>query len=161
MANQNISGGRELDAALQSLSVKIEKNILRSASRAGVNEFKDEVRSNLVSTGSIESNMLWRSVRVSSKAKGGRVTASIKIGNKKAWYGHLIEFGVKAHGTKKGADRERGKYQDGKLHPGFSEKPFARPAFDSKSGAALAAFAAQVRKRLTAENINVPAPEVE
>ncbi len=159
MADETIAGGRELDAALASLSTKIEKNILRAALRAGVNEFKNEVKSNLASTGSVESGALARSARVSARAKGGRVTASLKIGNKKAWYGHLIEYGVKPHSIKKGAKRASGKNQGGKLHPGFAERPFARPAFDSRTTAAIAAVAAKVRERLTDEGINVPAPE--
>lgn len=159
MADETIAGGRELDAFLQTLSVKVERNILRAALRAGANEFKEEVRQNLVATDSVETRTLYKSVRVTSRAKRGRVTASLKVGNFDAWYGHLIEFGVKAHGIKKGADRERGKYQDGKLHPGFSERPFIRPAFDSKSGRAIVAVGAKIRERLTAEGINAPAPE--
>ena len=161
MADQSIFGGRELDDFLQQLPVKVEKNILRAALRAGANEFKEEVRQNLSSTGSVETAALYKSVRVTSRVKRGRVTASLKVGNHNAWYGHLIEFGVKAHGIKKGADRESGKLQEGKLHPGFPERPFIRPAADSRAGRAVAAVGQKIRERLTKEGINTIAPEDE
>lgn len=161
MADESIVGGRELDAFLQQLPVKAERNILRAALRAGANEFKAEVKQNLAASGTIETGALLKSVKVSTNAKGGRVTANLRVGNKKAWYGHLIEFGVKAHGVKKGADRETGKYQDGKLHPGFAERPFIRPAFDTTASRAVVAVGKKIRERLTAEGINAIAPEID
>jgi HK97 gp10 family phage protein len=156
MADQNIIGGRALDAALQTLSAKVEKNILRSALRQGANQFRDEVRANIP----VESGDLRRSVRVSTRSKGGTVYASLKIGSKKAFYARFLEFGTQPHGVKKGASVKRGKYQDGTLNPGLVPRAYARPAFDAKAGQALAAIMAQIRKRLTAEGINSPAPEV-
>jgi HK97 gp10 family phage protein len=160
MSDQNITGGRELDAFLQQFSVKAEKNILRSALRAGAAVFREEVKANIP----VDSGDLRRSVRISAKSKGGRVTASLKIGNKKAWYAHMVEFGTKPH---KIAPRGAGGLLIGGNvvgavdHPGARPQAFARPAFDSKSAEAIAAVAAQIRKRLTAEGINVPAPETE
>jgi len=43
-----------------------------------------------------------------------------------------IEYGVKPHGVKKGARRDRGRFQGGKLHPGFQERPFVRPAYNAE-----------------------------
>lgn len=159
--DRNITGGRELDAFLQTLSVKVEKNIMRSALRAGANEFKDEVKANIP----VDSGDLRRSVKVSTRSKGGRVTASLKIGNKTAWYARLVEFGTAAHKIAP-KDSGGGLLIGGNVvgavnHPGARAKPFARPAFDSQAGRALAAVAAQIRKRLTAEGINTPAPEGE
>lgn len=158
--NLNISGGRELDEALRTLAVKVERNILRSALRQGANAYKDEVKQNIP----VDSGDLRRSVRVSTRSKGGTVYASVKIGNKKAWYAHLVEFGTRAHKIKpKNAQALAfgGAIVREVDHPGSRAKPFARPAFYSKSAAAIAAVAAQIRKRLTAEGINVPAPEGE
>lgn len=160
MADQSIIGGRELDAAMASLSIKVEKNILRSALRAGANQYKEEVKANIP----VDSGDLRRSVRVSARSKGGRVTASVKIGNKKAWYARLVEFGTKAHkiAPKGGGGLLIGGNIVGAVdHPGARPQPFARPAFDSKATEAIAAVAAQIRKRLTKEGINAPAPEGE
>lgn len=158
MADQNIIGGRELDAMLQSLAPKIERNILRSALRAGGNEFKDEAKANVP----VKSGALRRSIKVSTKAKGGRVTVSVKAGGKLAPHAMLIEYGTKPHKiTPKGAG---GLLIGGNVvavvhHPGVKPHQFLRPALDSKQGEAVAAVAAQIRKRLTKEGINVPAPE--
>ncbi|MDQ1925172.1 HK97-gp10 family putative phage morphogenesis protein, partial [Massilia pseudoviolaceinigra] len=92
MADPNITGGRELDAFLQQFSAKFEKNVMRGGLRAGANEFKEEVKANIP----VDSGALRRSVRVTTNAKGGRVTASVKIGNKKAWYAQMVEFGTRA-----------------------------------------------------------------
>lgn len=158
MSNESIVGGRELDAFLQSLPVKVEKNILRSALRAGVNEFKDAAKANIRD----QSGDLRRSVRVSTRVKGGTVSASLKAGNEKAWYWHFVEFGTAAHriGPKNAkALALAGVVVNFVNHPGARAKPFMRPAFDLKAGAALEAVAAQIRARLTAEGINAAAPE--
>lgn len=158
--HRNISGGKALDDALKTLSAKIEKNILRSALRQGANVFKAEVRDNI----RVDSGDLRRSVRVTTKSKGGRVTAAVRVGNKRAWYGPMVEFGTKPHKIlpkKKGAlviGQTRAMAVD---HPGARPHPFMRPAFDSKPDAAIAVVGAQIRKRLTAEGINVPAPETD
>lgn len=160
MSDQNITGGRELDAFLQTLSVKVEKNIMRAALRAGANEFKSEIKANVP----VHDGDLRDSVRVSTRSKRGTVYASVKVGNKKAWYAHLVEFGTKPHKiAPKGAG---GLLIGGNIvgavdHPGARPHPFARPAVDSKSAAAISAVAAKIRERLTKEGINAPAPEGE
>ncbi|NHZ38332.1 HK97-gp10 family putative phage morphogenesis protein [Massilia rubra] len=155
MADPNITGGRELDAFLQQFSVKLEKNIMRSALRAGANEFKEEIKANIP----VDSGALRSSVRVTTNAKGGRVTASVKIGNKKAWYARMVEFGTRAHKiTPRGAKALRiaGYVVADADHPGARPRPFARPAFDARAARAATAVGAKIRSRLTAEGINLP-----
>lgn len=158
--NRNITGGRELDAFLQTLSVKVEKNIMRSALRQGANAIKDEAKANVP----VHLGELRRSIRVTTKAKGGQVSASVKAGNKKAFYWRFVEFGTAAH--KIMPKNARALVFGGVVvrsidHPGAQAKPFMRPALDAKADAAIAAVAAQIRKRLTMEGINTPAPEGE
>ena len=160
MSDESITGGRELDDFLRTLSVKVEKNIMRSALRQGANAFKDFVKAGIP----VDQGDLRRSVRVSTRAKGGRVIASLRVGNKRAWYGPMVEFGTKAHRINPKRAKAlaiAGFPVRGVDHPGARAKPFMRPAFDSKSRAALDAVAAQIRARLTAEGINTLAPEVE
>lgn len=154
--NRNITGGRELDDALRTLPVRIERNILRSALRQGANQFRDEVRTNIP----VASGKLRRSVRVSTQSRGSSVFAYVRIGNKDTFYARFLEFGTQPHGVRKGASVRHGRYQEGMLNPGLQPRPFARPAFDAKAGQALAAIMAQIRRRLTAAGINTPAPEV-
>ena len=158
MSDLNIIGGRELDAFLQSLPAKVEKNIMRSALRAGANAFKEEVKASIP----VHLGELRRSVRVSTRSKGGTVTASLKVGNKKAWYWRFVEFGTAAHRI--GPKNARALALAGVVvgwvhHPGARPKPFMRPAFDSKAASAIDAVAAQIRARLTLEGINMSAPE--
>ncbi|MGZ8339142.1 MAG: HK97-gp10 family putative phage morphogenesis protein [Telluria sp.] len=160
MADEIIKGGKELDAFLKSLPAKVEQNILRSALRAGANEFKKEAKVNIPV---VEGDLL-ASARVSTRAKKGRVTVSFKIGGKRAPHAHLVEFGTKPHKiAPKGAG---GLLIGGNVvgavdHPGSKPHPIMRPAFDSKSTEAITAVGLQIRKRLTKEGINVPAPEAE
>lgn len=156
-SNENIQGGRELDAFLQQLAPKLEQNILRSALRAGANVLKAEARANVP----VKLGELRKSIRVSAKAKGGTVTASVKAGNKKAFYWRWVEYGTAAHAIKGGnggALDIGGTIVRSVMHPGAQPKPFMRPALDNKSTEAISAVAEQIRKRLTAEGINVPAP---
>lgn len=155
---QAIVGGRELDAFLQQLPVKVERNILRAAMRAGANEFKKAAKSGVP----VDDGDLQRSIRVTTRSKGGTVYASLKAGGKKAPHWHWVEFGTAAHKIK--AKREHalsfGSVTVSEVeHPGAKPKPFMRPAFDSAAAAAIAASAAKIRERLTKEGINVPALE--
>ncbi len=159
MADTSITGGRQLDELLRTLSVKVEKNILRSALRAGANEFKAAVKANIP----VVEGALKASVRVTTKTKRGTIYAYLKSGGRKAPHAHLVEFGTRPHRiAPKGAGGLRiGSAFVGAVdHPGAKPHPFARTAFDEKPQQAIAAVAAQIRKRLTKEGLNAPAPEV-
>lgn len=164
MSDQIIKGGKELDAFLKALPARVEQNLLRSALRAGANELKKEIKQNLQSNGSVDDGDLLKSVRVSARAKRGVVTASVKAGNKVAWYWRFVEFGTKPHkieAKKGGALNIGGSFPRSVMHPGARPKAFMRPAFDTKASAAIEAVGKQIRERLTLQGINVPAPEVE
>ena len=149
-----IRGGAELQARLRELPVKIERNVLRAAIRAGAKVFQDEARRRVpVRTGRLRDN-----IRVSVRLVRGRVLGTVKAGGGKnaVWYAHLVERGTSPHvilpagGTLAGqalavAGRILGARVD---HPGAAAKPFMRPAFDSRAAAALAAVAERIRVRL-------------
>lgn len=180
----SIIGGRRLHQELQSLPVRIERNILRAALGAGARVIRDEAKQNVP----VQMGDLKRSIKVSTNSKRGTVTAKVKAGDKKAFYAHMVEYGTKAHVIKvKEEDRpinyrltrrrgvltrvsirtinRRGLLIGNNFvgsrvdHPGAQPRPYLRPALDNKSDAAIAAVAAKVRERLTQEGINVPAPE--
>lgn len=160
MSDETIIGGRELDAFLQLLPAKVEKNIMRAALRAGANEFKAEAKVNVP----VDDGDLKRSIRVTTRTKSGTVYASVKAGGKKAPHWHFVEFGTKPHKiAPKGAGGLLiGGHVVGAVnHPGAKPKPFFRPALDSKSGQAITAVGAKIRERLTKEGINAPAPETD
>lgn len=162
MANndQTIVGGRALDEFLQQLPVKVERNILRSALRAGANVIKDTAKANVP----VKTGALRKSLQVTTGSKGSTVTARLKARGKVAPHAVLVEFGAKPHKIK--LRRAGGLTVGGHVvaevdHPGSRPKPFLRPAFDGQSGAAISAVGAKIRDRLTAEGINSPAPEIE
>lgn len=155
---QSIIGGRELDAFLQQLPVKAERNILRAALRAGANEFKKAARAGVP----VDDGDLQASIRVTARTKRGTVYASVKAGGKRAPHWHWVEFGTAAHKIKPKQDRALsfGVTTVHEVdHPGARAQPFMRPAFDAAAAAAIAAAAAKIRERLTLAGINVPAPE--
>jgi HK97 gp10 family phage protein len=157
----NIKGGAELQRFLNQLPVKVEKNIMRAALRAGANEIKEDAVQNVP----VQDGDLKRSIRVSTRAKRGRVTASVKAGDKKAWYWHFVEFGTAAH-TIKARNGKRlffsGIFAKVVNHPGAKAKPFMRPALDNKANDAIRAVGRKISERLTKHGINnAPALEVE
>lgn len=158
MTNETIKGGRELDAFLQKLPAKVERNIMRSALRQGANVFKDEAVPNIP----VHLGDLRDSARVTVSARRGHIVASFKVGNKKAWYWRLVEFGTRAHTiiAKKAAALAIGAAIYKKVHhPGARPHPFMRPAFDRNTSRAIDAVVAQVRRRLTKEGLNSPPTE--
>jgi len=158
MVEESIIGGRELDAFLQQLPVKVERNIMRAALRAGANEFKAAAKSGVP----VDDGDLRASIRVTTRSKNGTVYASLKAGGRKAPHWHWVEFGTAAHKIRARPDHALsfgGVTVHEVAHPGARAHPFMRPAFDSAAAAAIAAAAAKIRQRLTLQGINVPAPE--
>lgn len=154
----HIEGGAELFKALGELPVKIERRVLRGALRAGAKVIEEEAKRRVpVKTGALRD-----SIRVSTSARGGQVTATIKAGGKKGgqvYYAHLVEYGSAPHvilpggGTKAGkvlasAARILGEKVD---HPGSAPHQFMRPALDTQAQAALDAMADYARTRIEKE----------
>lgn len=158
MSDQNILGGAALDALLASLPVKMETNVMRSALRAGAKVFLDEVKQNIP----VKQGFLRASARITTrKTKEGQVTASVKVGNRLAFYANMVEFGTRPHSIapKAGRLEINGRFVAGTVeHPGIAPHPFMRPAADAKFTAAVAAVQAKVRERLAKQGLNVPDP---
>lgn len=90
-----ISGLTELQQLLDSLPANIEKKLMRGALRAGVKVIMNDAKGNLA--GHHETGQLQDSLRISTKARRGRVTAVLKAGNQNAYYAHMVEFGTAPH----------------------------------------------------------------
>lgn len=158
MSDERIVGGRQLDEFLKTLAPKVEKNIMRSALRAGAAVYRAKTMEYVP----VRLGDLRKSVRISAGSKGGKVTASVKVGNRKAWYGPLVEFGTQPHKIKPKDARALeigGTVVREVDHPGATPHPFMRPAADASHAAATAAVATKIRQRLTLLGIDVPAPE--
>lgn len=161
MSEVNVKGLAELQKFLDQLPAKVERNILRSSLRQGANVIKAAAVQQLAANGSKITGKLAKGLKVSTRAKGGRATASVKAKGQHAHIAHWLEYGVAAHGVKKGAKRKSGKYQDGKLHPGFDAKPFFRPALDSQAGAAVKAVGETIKVLLTKNGLNASGVDID
>lgn len=111
MSEVRVKGLADLNKFLQQLPAKIEQNILRGALREGAKVIETHAKANVP----VDTGRLRESIRVSVRARRGRVTASIKaggptkkrIGTKKsggvsvqydnAYYAKWVEFGTAAH----------------------------------------------------------------
>jgi HK97 gp10 family phage protein len=171
---QNILGAVALDALLGTLPVKIEKNILRGALRAGAKVMLAEVKQRIP----VASGDLRDSVRITTRVRRGVVSASVKAGNAKAYYAGMVEFGTRPHLIKvddkdRGVNRRTGKLASvttvnrrlaiggtvigpSVAHPGAKARPYMRPAADAGFEAAVGAVQKHVRDRLTKQGLEVP-----
>jgi HK97 gp10 family phage protein len=157
-----IRGLAELHKALQDLPAKIERNVLRGGLRAGAKVMEAEAArlcpEGLPTLDGVKRGArrgeLKRSIRVTMRASKSTVRATLKAGNKVAWYAHLVEFGTARHWIKPKNRKSlfvAGLFKEVIDHPGARPKPFMRPAFDGKWRAAIDAMADYIRVRLPKE----------
>ena len=128
---------------------------MRGAVRAGTVPIRDEVKQRAP----VDSGALRNSIRITSRARGGRVSASVKVGNREAWYAHLVEFGTRPHVIKSQPGRAMrfgGTTTAQVNHPGIIGRPFIRPGADASIPQGLREVTKYIRKRLTKEGINTP-----
>lgn len=170
MTDFNVTGLSDLQKALDTLVPKLQQNIMRGALRAGAKVIRDRARAVCPIEGSNTTSKykqtlgwtpgaLQKSIRHSAKLVGNQVVASVKAGDKKAYYAHMVEFGTAAHWIRpKGAKSLffAGINRELIHHPGSRKNPFMRITLDSSPAAAVDAVAAYIRTRLTKEGIDMP-----
>jgi len=175
MADVFVKGGKELDEFLKRLPSKIEKNILRSALRAGATVFKADAVAKCPSGPTATENKrlyggyegaLRDSIRVTTRHKGVAVSASLKAGGKRkgkadVWYAHIIEYtGAKAHeitGQHRSMLFFGGRFVRSVNHPGMNARPFMRPSFHKNGRRSIQAVAAFIKRSLTKKGLDTSA----
>ena len=151
MADVHVTGLKELQSFLDTLPVKLEKNIMRSAMRQGAKVMQRQAVANVP----VKSGDLKKSIKIGTRVRGGRVTAMVKT---KLFYAKFVEFGTSAHNI---SAKQNGWlsfmniFAKEVAHPGSRPRPFLRPAMDATAGAAVVAVGEQIKKRLTKEGLNV------
>lgn len=183
-----VKGLKELNQFLQQLPAKVEQNVLRGALRAGAMPIRAEAQRRLMMNRSVMSGRLLDSVRVSVRARRGRVTARVVAKgkmNEAFWveYGtapHFIEVRSEARparNTRRGRRTysirtinrmvKRGSLVIGQnfvgqsvMHPGARAKPFMRPALDTRARDAVMEAAKYIRRRLAMKHGLTRASEV-
>ena len=160
MAEIIVKGLSDLQKQLSTLAPRLQANVMRSALRAGANVIKEEAKANVP----VDSGLLRKGLKVSTRSRRGVVTASVKATGKHSYIARWIEYGTAAHEivAKNGKSLLfNGKFVDKVMHPGTSPKPFLRPALESKSSSAVVAVGLAIKKRLTTQGLNVADIEVE
>lgn len=152
MATRNIAGLQELHRALQDFPVKFEKSVLRGGMRAGGKVFERIAAGKIP----VRSGKLRNSLKVRTRSKRGQVTVEITLGDKNAFYGHMVENGTAAHflvPRKKVRGMAKRMAINGTprtwvKHPGAKPNPIMRNTFDEGQEQALAAFRDYVYGRI-------------
>ncbi len=171
MSEIHIKGAEGLYQALQDLPVKLERNILRGAMRAGAKEIEREAKA----LTPVADGKLRASIRVSVNVRRGQVKARIIAGNKEAWYAHMVEGGTAPHiiqadvqglGLRDRRGRDiaistanraikrgflalgNGVFAESVSHPGAKPHPFMKPAFEARHQAAIERITDYIRARL-------------
>lgn len=135
MANSvsvEMTGLRELGAALKELDDRVQKRIARSATAAGARVIANEAKARVpVASGNVKKNI--RTANLKPYKTGLQQTAvGVRVKGKteeSAFYWTFLEFGT------------------AKMAP----KPFIRPAFEAKKEEAATKIKEQLAKRLAAE----------
>ncbi len=156
MTDIHIKGLEGVQALLDALSAKIEKNFVRGGLRAAAKVVEAEAKQ-LCPVGDAHlpkgrtSGALRDSIHVSMLSHRGRVQATIKAGGDKAWYAAMVEHGTARHWIKPKNRKSlflAGLARRAVLHPGAKKQPFMRPAIDTKASEAIETFSAYLKNRL-------------
>ena len=151
MSEIEVTGLAGLQALLDELPARVEGNVVRGGLRAAAKVVEAEAK-RLCPVG--KSGDLRESIRVSLRSKHGRISATVKAGNARAFYAHMVEFGTARHWIKPKNRKSlfvAGLLREAVDHPGAKKEPFMRPAIDGKANEAIDAMAAYLRERIPKE----------
>ncbi len=143
-----VKGLAEIDKVLETLPVKIQRNVARGGLRAGCNMMLPVARSNIHSI----SGRTAASLKVGTRSKGSETTGSVYS---RYFIARFLEWGTKPH-TITAANRKGlavgGLFFQSVEHPGakaaMGGTGFLRNAMDTQAGAAVVAFGEYMKVRL-------------
>ena len=151
MSEIEVTGLAGLQALLDELPARVEGNVVRGGLRAAAKVVEMEAK-RLCPVG--KTGALRDSIRVTLRSKHGHISATVKAGNAKAFYAHMVEFGTARHWIKPKNRKSlfvAGLLREAVDHPGAKKEPFMRPAIDGKANEAIDAMAAYLRERIPKE----------
>lgn len=147
MIEVRVTGLADLQKLLDTLPAKLERNILRGALRAGMRPIMQDAKANAPA----KTGELRKGLKISARAKGGKVTSSLKATGKHGYIAYWLEYtGASAHRIS-GPLAFGGRVFAGVDHPGFKARPFMRPALDNRAQDALIAAGEYIKKRLASK----------
>lgn len=169
----NVRGLAELQKVLDTLPVKIERNIMRGALRAGMKPVMEQAKANVP----VRTGRLRNSMRIGTRSRGRTVFANVRV---RDFVGRFVEFGTRPHliaaaDSQKPVNRRASARQGRTVaasmrtvnrlvlkignwfatsvnHPGAKPRPFLRPALDGQAGAAVRAAAEYMKARLATKH---------
>lgn len=147
---KHVTGGAEIQRALNALPAKVEASVVRAALRAGAMVVKREAEAHVP----VKSGLLKGTLRVSSRRRGGELLVSVKAGNvkKRVFYAGMVEKGTRAHFISAASGSAlaigAGRLIKGVRHPGAKGVGFMRRSL-SAVDRALTAITAKARERLS------------
>lgn len=125
-----IKGLKELNNLLNKLPDKIAKKPLQNALRAGGNVVVKAAKAKApVDTGLLRDSIAVKQAKQKTGAVHYQVGVYQKIGKKRPFYAHMIEFGTSK----------------------MSPKPFMRPAWEETKAEVLRTFSVRLAKSITTE----------
>ena len=146
MADLNVKGLDELHRQLQAISAELQNNAMRGAMRAGARVIERAAKGAVA----VHDGDLRKSIRTSTRKRGGSVTATVKAGSKAAFYAHMVEFGTAAHlikpKSRKACFCRPG--APGHQPPWRQGQALHAPAFDAQAQAAVEAMRDHLARRL-------------
>ncbi len=144
----HIKGLEGLQALLDTLPARIEKNIVRGGLRAAARVVEAEAK-RLCPVG--KTGALRDSVHVSMHSHRGRVQALIEAGGGKVYYAAMVEYGTARHWIKPKNRKSlfvAGLLREAVDHPGAKKQPFMRSAIDTRAQDAIETLSAYIGQRL-------------
>lgn len=146
---ENVTGLKELQAALKALPANIARNVLRGAVNAGATVIREEAKARAPRysgppikgqppPGTLKRALYQKQIREKSSAvlqtffvgvRQGRSAKKTKKGSIDAWYARFLEFGTSK----------------------MAARPFMRPAFEAKKMAAVQAIKDYLLRRIPDE----------
>ena len=141
---------RELEQKLTQLPLRVAKNILARTVYAGAAIVRNEARSKCpVRTGALRKSIRIRRRKVSR----GDFMVVYGVGPT-VYYGHLVEYGTKAHWIKPRVKRDLAIGQNVRAkvyHPGATPRPYLRPALDSNKDRIISAMRDKLNEGISRE----------
>lgn len=163
MAEEFVHGMAELGKALEQLPVKLERNVMRGAMRAGAKVQLAKAQELVPEEhDGPHPGELKKSLRIRTSSRRGVVRAIVTAGSKLVYWARWVELGTLAHFIRPKNRKSlffAGLAREAIHHPGAKKKPFMRPALDGTAGGVLTAVGSYIRRRLDKEGIDVPGPE--
>jgi hypothetical protein len=143
--------------------VQLERNVVRAGLREGSRVIVRELGSRVVAIS--RTGKLARSIKMRSRTINGLPTLITSVGDKSAYYAHIVEKGAQPHDIK--PKRGTMLFFNGRgtrlvKHPGFAGRLFVKGTFDSQAVAAVNVFknytTARVQKEFDKLAPGVPLP---